>query len=253
MDNNITPVEDFIRQGLNNRFKNVFGTNLLFTNSSDQKLTLAKLREKNSGTTGQSPGVGSDYPYAFASLTEMGLMASPSYKPNTLLRRGLTAMAATDSRVAYKLELIPATTSYEITFISNDFEQVKSFAKSWLFAKVGGWLKYSIVYGVANLDINVEPEERITIPQKEAAPSEVQEYSVVTSVVVHGYLSKDKLSEVQAASSVQMDGFVVPDATNLDQAWAEVASGDAVQVMLFKRDGWNTLVGPQGSEGDQIA
>jgi hypothetical protein len=240
MDNSLTTVEGLIERGIQERFTETFdGCPLVFTNTSNKKEVVAKLLE-----TKEIP-----YPFAIASFATMAIPEGPtSYKPHTLLRRGLIGQTSSDHTLAYKVGLIPCDIMYEVHYFHTGQTEIKRYAKKWLFATLGAKLNTTVTYGVANLDIRVDLDRSVTIPTREANPSEQPEYDITSNFLVHGYLSEDLLGKVQAVTNIQVD------INALDKITYEALNQDGkdnVRIFLFNKP-WSTVAGPQASTGDTL-
>ena len=238
MDNLTVSLEEMIERGIQERFYKTFnGCLLAFTNASDKKQTIAKIIQELGGPT---------YPFAIATLTNFGIPTTPTLKAHTLMRRGLVSQASTDMTTSYKLGLIPVDSQYQIEYYHKDFAGVKKFAKDWLFASLSASLNVSVTYGTADLDVRVELERSVPIPTREASPTDIPEYVATTNLTVMGFASRDQMEEIQAVTSVVVDGETV----TVDQLMEELmAPGVGKQVFLFQSN-WPATPGPASTLGD---
>jgi hypothetical protein len=234
LDQRINPIEAFVYKGLADRFYQVFKTVLTYTTSTDKKAARAKQSGKDTG-----------YPMAFAVLKTMAIDET-RYSPKSLLLRGVTSGSSTDSKITYKAQLLPVIFSFEITFLSQDIKEVTALAKEWMFSAVGGYLKFSVSYGVVDIDISCELDREITIPDKKSGLTELNEYEMPTNIKVLGYLSPDNLAKVQAVTEVDIEGAV---GSISDRAALQEVIDNGGQAFFFKRE-WNTIPGPEGSSKD---
>jgi hypothetical protein len=196
MDNSLKPIEAFVNQGLAQRFQQIFGLPLVFSNSPDKRAAAAKLLQR-----------GLKYPFAFASVISDGISEN-GYKPHTLWRRGLVSGKSDDGILAYRLNLIPVTTEYDITFQAQAFSDVRRFTKTWLLGSVQKAMKFSLLYGMVNLDINVECEPKLQVPERDGGVEEVKQYELKTTLTVSGYMSADELAKAQVINAVEATAYV---------------------------------------------
>jgi len=234
LDQRINPVEAFVYKGFADRFYQVFGTVLTYTTSVDKKAARAK-------QLGQDTG----YPMAFAVLKSQAIDET-RYSPKTLLLRGTTSGASSDSKLTYKAQFIPVIFSFEISYLCQDIKDVTAFAKEWLFAALGGYLKFSVIYGVVDVDIGCDLDREVNIPEKKVGLSDVNEYEAVTNIRILGFLSPDNLAKTQAVTEIDVEGVVGDPASYALLTAAERAN---TQVFMFKRQ-WNSITGPTGSYQD---
>jgi hypothetical protein len=197
MDNSLTPIEDMIYAGFGRRFLQVFGIPILFTNATDKRAAYAQKFT-------QDPNL--KLPFAFASYTGQSLTET-RYSPQALLRRGLYGAATHDMVQTYRLRMIPVTTAFQILVLTEDLPTALEFSKRWLMATVEGSLKFTLTYGIADVDIHVELDRDVQIPQRTAGVDEPREYEIQTTLRLEGYTSKD-LERAQAATEVVAEGRV---------------------------------------------
>jgi len=231
MDNSLNPVEKFIASGLRERFFKVFKIPLLIYNGPDVKAVIRNKLKK--------PEDVNIYPFARAKFSTLAINET-SYKPNTLLRRGLHGQVSHDNTLTFKLSMIPVVTTYEIEIYVQDMATLNLMSKRWLIAATRGTLKFAVNYGVGSLDIDVKPEKQLSIPTREGGLTEPKEYVMVSTMTVNGYISDD-LTTSQAVDELDTEG----------QVQALGAPDDRTQVFLFK-SAWPDIQGPQASANDTI-
>lgn len=236
MDNKIKPIEDFIHQGLAQKFTSVFDAPLIFSVSNNKKQDAAKRFNGNP-----------TYPLAFASVQSFEVTEN-QYSQPTLLRQGLKAQQSADRMLTYKLTALPVTTTFLITFLCQDLQTAINFAKKWLIAAVRGDMKYSITYGVVDADVHVDLDRNVQIPSRpDNEMTTVNEFEVTATLRVMGYMS-EAIKPVQAAVTVDVDGVLVDR-----EAYEALKQGDreGVQIFTFRKE-WNDIPGPRGSVDDEI-
>lgn len=193
MDNSLKPIEDFITSGLAERFFKVFGVPLLFYNGPEVKQVASKMLKQR-----KLP----EYPFARAKFSNVAISEN-TYKPNTLMRRGLKSRASHDNVLAYELDLAPVSTTYELTIYMQDIQSVRKFVKDWMFTCLRGNLKFSVSYGVADIDVDIDLERQIAIPERPSGNTDVKEYELTTQFVLHGYYSAD-LRTTQSVTDLEV-------------------------------------------------
>lgn len=233
MDDSLSPIEDFINTGLSQHFFKVFKVPLLIYNGPDVKAALRdKLQKANNKDM---------YPFARARTSNFALNET-SYKPNTLVRRGLHGQASHDNTLTYKLSMIPVATTFEVEFYTQDMRSLRLFSKQWLIAAArSSSMKFAVNYGIGPVDIDVKLDKQISVPPREGGVTEVKEYMLTTNMVVNGYMSED-LTHSQAVTELDVEAATT--ALNQDNS-------DAVQVFLFNRK-WDDRPGIAGSADDIV-
>lgn len=192
MDDTLKPIEAFVQQGLAQRFQQIFDAPLVLVNAPDKRAAIAKLTQR-----------GLKYPFAFASISRDSITEG-TYRPHTLMRRGIMGKPSSDGMTAQRLNLIPVTTEYEITFLTQSFSDVRKFSRTWLLAVIQNAFKFSVTYGVVDLDINVIPEQAVSLPQRESGLSEAKEYVATVNITVAGYMSNTKLQLSQVVNEIDL-------------------------------------------------
>jgi hypothetical protein len=205
MDNSLKPIEHFVKQGLAQRFQQLFGYPLVYSNANDKKASAQKLMAR-----------GLKYPFAFATLTGESV-AENTYAPHKLWRRGLVTGTNDDQVLAYRLNLIPVTTEYTLTFLCQSLAELMRFKKMWLLGSINNALKFSVLYGTVNFDIHVVPERRISIPSIEGGLTEAREYVAEVTLTISAYLSTDELATIQAVNEIEVETIVDSEALLADR------------------------------------
>lgn len=225
-DNSRTPIENLIVAGLGQRYQQTFNIPLLVTNAVNKKQAFVALQKNHSALK---------LPFAFASYSEHSITEQGGYAASPLLRRGLHGSASNDNVQTYRLGLLPVTTSFQLTVLVASLEEANLFAKRWLMSAVEGSLKFTVKYGIADIDIHVELDRSVAIPPKTDGVDTPSEIEITTNFKINGYMSK-QLERVQAATEVEVNGVVV-DKGDMAAAIAEGGRG-RTEIFRFKRP-WN--------------
>ena len=233
MDNSTTSVESLINSGFARRFHQVFGLPIFFSNTPDKRAVAAKvMQDKNL-----------KYPLAFASFTSRSL-AENRYSPHSLLRRGIYGNATSDNVQTFRLRMLPVTTSFGLTLLSEDWDTIDKFTKQWLFCVQEGSLKFSLTYGVVKIDIHVDLDREVQFPTRSGGLDEPKEFELTSAFRIEGYINKP-LERAQAANEVEIEGRLNSALDQNDRR----EQGHSVQVFRFNRP-WPNIDGPAASEGD---
>ena len=189
----ILPIEDLVFDGLKKRLTEVFQVPSIISNASDEIQLLKRLREGNV-----------TYPYIFLALTAFSV-GKETYRSHSMYRNGLnTKLVSTDQNFTYNVKLLPTDFTFEVRYLDNDFARLIKFAKLWLFSSQSGFLKFTVQYG-NSMDIGMMLEESLTIPKREADPTNVAEYELTTTLTVHGYSSQEQLVTMPIVKEVTID------------------------------------------------
>jgi hypothetical protein len=207
----IEPIEEAVFSGLRRKIARVFGIRAVFLNSTDEVQAIQKLTEK-----------GIQYPYMFLSLSSMA-ETKDTYRAIPLLRRGIDTILTNDEKQVFKVTVLPTDFVMEVTYKDQNFVRLRNFAKLWLMAGRGGYLKYSVRYGTT-FDIHLVLSDDLSIPKREANPQDVQEYTLIANLTIRGYVSSSHLRDQQVANEVQVDAYL-----------QELGKQENTQFMSFNR------------------
>lgn len=202
----VQTVDSFILIGLQKRFHKVFNCPPLFVSSTDKAKTLEKAFE----------GKPVSYPYAFLTVNSFS-HGTDSYNGTSMSRHGLVTNVSTDGKSGYKAKVLPASFEIEVEYVAQSFDgsptSILGFARNWLFARRGGWLKFQVEYGRLDLGISVEMSDNVSLPKKDGSVNVEQKFELVTTMTVHGFVSYPILMDVPVAKEVQINGQVVDPST----------------------------------------
>lgn len=197
LDNTLTPIDQLIVTGLGQRFRKLFDVPLLITNLVNKTQAFAEAQAKKPDLK---------LPFAFASYSNF-TRTEGRYAPTPLLRRGLTGGYNSDGQQSYRLRMLPVTTEFQITVLSQDINTLISFSRTWLFATIEGSMKFTVKYGIADVDIHVELDQTLSIPQRAAGVNEPEMYELQAALRVEGYFNK-QLEPSQVVNSVEADTYL---------------------------------------------
>lgn len=176
------PLEDVIEQGVEQLFREVFTiTNTLITSSTDKNRLI---NEYSKATTGQEV----IYPVAFLTPTLFELNLE-SYSPKKAARHGVYGKLNSASDTLTNTKVLPVKTSYEITLLTPDRTYLKKFMSKWLFAGINNTLGFTVDYDGSTFDIVVAVDPSMSIPQKDNTLDIVNQFELVTNMIVQGYIS----------------------------------------------------------------
>lgn len=195
----LDPIETFIFSGLQQRFLEVFEAKSIWVTSSDK----AKLLQKLFGTSGSSANdLQVTYPYAFLTLGTVAVAENRQSRKALGLYGLQTAVITDDAKRAYRVKVAPVDFTVSVEFVTNNYQDVLRYVNTWIFARDNGWLKFNIQYGQALASVSLDMDSSLSIPQREADLSNVQDYTVASTLVIQGYMSFPVLMEQQLVDTV---------------------------------------------------
>lgn len=200
----IQPIDYFIFAGFQKRFQQEFLCRCAFINQNDKTRILERIFGEGNPLT---------YPYAYFELQAVSAN-NESYNANDLGRRGLIVNENSDSTLQ-TARLLPVNFEIDITFITNKFmgvEQgsVMAFTRRWMFGRRFGYLKFSIDYGLQNINIGVTSGESVSIPQRENITESEAKYELKVNSIIHGYVSEPVLGIKGDAKKINLTEQVTP-------------------------------------------
>lgn len=192
----LDPVENFVFSGVQHKFAEKFGCPAVWSTSTDSIQQVAKAQGGRNQVS---------YPYMILTVDSYTIASDRGNIKNQALR-GAQSVVVTDERRAFKVHYLPVNFDITVEFRTNTYAQVASFVSRWMFARVLGWLKFDIQYGTQHFGISVEPTDSVSIPKRDAAPEVVQEYVVIATAKVLGFISMPELLEQQIVDRLTIVG-----------------------------------------------
>lgn len=176
----ISPIENFIITGINQRLYQAFNCPTYLSNSESWILEAERIRKQVIKP-----------PYIVGQLTS--IRANDNfYNSNCLSRRGIV-ISDLSNNVAYKSKILPVVYDYDIKYTCLDLEKTLWFMKRWLFARRLGYIKFTVKYGKESFGCNIELSDTVQQPQKEQETQGYSNYEVQTSMSVIGFMSEAEL------------------------------------------------------------
>lgn len=214
----ITPIDEFILAGFQQRFQQVFDCPCAFINQNDKTKVLDRIFGAGQPLT---------YPYAWFVIQNLSANTD-TYNAHPLGRKGIVMNISSDSTYQ-TVRLMPTNFEIEVNYITNKFESVQqgsvmAFARRWLLSRRFGYLKTTVNYGNQRIGIGMTLNDSIPIPQRENITEAETKYDVVTTAIIHGYTSEPMLNTVGKANKVNVNMGV------------QVPNGQVVSVQTFTFD-----------------
>lgn len=197
----LDPVETFVFSGLQERVLEVFGAKSIWVTSTDK----TKLLQRLFGSQGAGAAdLNVQYPYTFLTL---GSVATTETRGSVkaLSTKGLyTAVTPDgDNKRAFRVKLLPTDFSVSLEYVTNSYQEVLRFVNTWMFARTNGWLRFNVAYGNLTLTVGLDMDATVSMPQREADLTNVQEYVAIANLTLQGYISFAVLQEQQIVTAVQ--------------------------------------------------
>jgi hypothetical protein len=194
LNKDVVPVERLIFDGLQRSFLRVFKTPSVWVTSTDKVKAVSRLFD----------GKPVSYPYVCLTLNS-STTSEDRQNSHATARRGMTTTISTDSRRLYRVHFLPEVFEIGVELMTNNYEDLLRFNNSWKFARRLGHLKFEAAYGSLSFGVGVDQDATVTFPLRTAEPDEVQEYVLITTLNVLGYISRPTLLEGQVADTVVAD------------------------------------------------
>lgn len=181
----ITPIENFIFNGITNKLHQVFGCYVQFSNSENKVQEMLKIRKEK----------GIKFPYLFVSLSDTSF-TQDYYNSNYLSRHGMTVKVADSGNALAKVKLLPCTFTFKVEYFTdrNDASVGSAlwFTKRWMFARRLGYLKFNIKYG-QTYSCPVLLDESLSQPTKPQESDAMACYQIDGNFTVNGFVSEAQL------------------------------------------------------------
>jgi hypothetical protein len=118
--------------------------------------------------------------------------------------RGIKVAASTDSRSLLRSKILPIEYAVTVEFRTNSWDDIKSFARHWLFHSVTRQLNFQVDYGLTPVDVRVELAKTFTFPKRETSPEQVQEYVATNSLTIGNYINLPDLYSQDIIDAVEV-------------------------------------------------
>lgn len=204
----LDPVEKFIFKGMQRRFLEVFEAKAIWVTSTDKVKLLQK--EFGTGNAAGATDINVTYPYVFLTL---GTVATSEARGNikALSVYGMqTPVVVEDAKRAFRVKILPVDFTVSAEFVTNNYQDVLRYVNTWMFARTSGWLRFSVQYGTNSFAVSSEMDASLTIPQREADLTNIQDYVVTSNLVMQGHMSFATLQEQQVVDTVEVTTALGP-------------------------------------------
>ena len=181
----ITPIENFIFNGITNKLHQIFDCYVQFSNSENRMQEMLKIRKEK----------GIKFPYLFVSLSDTSFSQN-YYNSNYLSRHGMVVKVAESGNALAKVKLLPCTFTFKVEYFTDKNDagvgSALWFTKRWMFARRLGYLKFNIKYG-QTYTCPVILDESLTQPMKPQESDALACYQIEGNFTVHGFVSESQL------------------------------------------------------------
>lgn len=210
--------ERTVFNGLERKIKEVYGTEPRFISHGNRLRLVSYLNKTAGGANNTSVASESiKYPILLLFLRSMGANRE-SYNRVALQRRPLFSGnveegLAPDLLRAHKL--VPTTFDFEFIHITPDFWSMMDFASLCVRNNTNqGHLSFTSAYDSLPIDVRVEVDDQVQIPEKDASIEQTDWYETTTRLKVNAYVSESlndvlekQVSTIKALNVVMQTGF----------------------------------------------
>lgn len=208
----IEPIEEFVFRGVQEYFVRVFGvSNAIWVTASDEAKVLDRVLKQSTQKM--------EYPFCFLRMNSMALSVERQ-AAGPLGMRGQIIAVGEDQKKTFSARIMPVDISVTAKFLTQDFEDVKRLTRRWIFASRQNSLSFDIRYGRTALGIKSVLETTVSIPTRDAQPTQIQEYPMEASFVILGFISDETLIETQVADTLEISAHLAAGGEIVDrQVW----------------------------------
>jgi len=160
--------------------------NVLWISSNDIWANITEIQKQTNNQ---------DYSFPYCFLKLMAIKAIDASDNLNFLARNLYRMgipgkvdATNSSYIMHKF--ITADFEVEVTFVTDDYDEVKKFINKWNFVSVEKRLNTNWVYDGISLSVRVELDGNISIPEKDNSVDAINYYEVKANLVIRGFMSE---------------------------------------------------------------
>ncbi len=133
------------------------------------------------------------FPYCFLKLTAVNAIDSSdnmNFLARNLFRMGMPGKIDPASSSYLMHRFITADFEIEVTFITDDYDEVKRFDNKWKFVSVERRLNCNWVYDGITLSVRTELDGTLNYPEKVNGVEEVNFYEVKANLKIRGFMSE---------------------------------------------------------------
>ncbi len=193
----VNTVDEYIFDGLQQRFLELFNVPTAWVSSTDEVRILDKLFPDTNKSTAR-------YPYAFLRLSS-GEVVDDRGNNRALAIRGIPIAQSTNGTTYLYARLLPVSFTVAVKFVSNNFQQIANFGRRWSLASKTGKLSFQVEYGLTSLDIRIVADTNLAFPSRDASPENIQEYMAEANLTILGFVSEHEVRRGQIANQVSVD------------------------------------------------
>lgn len=183
-----------------------------------------------------------DFPFCYFKLMSINTHTASdqlNHMTKNLYRSGLIGKY-NESGVAYIHRFIPADFLVEVTFITDNFSEVKAFANKWQYVAIGQRLNSNWTYDGITLSVRVDMEYGVNIPEQDATAEIPNYYEVKANLTVRGFMSEGNLlnereKTVRLQQIIVKPIYVPPNATDLNIIYESNALGNTKPLYIPKK------------------
>lgn len=184
-----------------------------------------------------------DFPFCYFKLININThTASDQFNHMTknLYRMGLLGKY-NESGIGYVHRFIPADFVIEVTFITDNFSELKAFANKWHYVALGQRLNSNWTYDGISLSVRVDMEFSINMPEQDATADMVNYYEVKANMTVRGFMSEGNLLN-EREKTVRLQRIIVTPVvapygtTDMDALYESHLNGISKPIHLEKKD-----------------
>lgn len=196
------PIDQMVLAGFQQRFQQVFNCKCAYANEFEKTKVLERI-------FGQGQPL--EYPYAWFEVQNVG-HNKEWYSTQLMVRKGLVVSVDSGTTVQ-KVRVMPCNFDLAITYVTNKFDSVEqgsvlAFARRWVLAYRGGYLKFTINYGRLAFNVALTMPESLAIPTRENVVETETSYKLTANLTVHGFLSEPVFAQGRKTNTVNVQATI---------------------------------------------
>lgn len=158
-------------------------------NSSNDVWTSIVEAEKQKGNQQYS------FPYCYLKLTSINAIDASdnmNFLARNMYRMGMPGKVDPMNSSYIMHRFITADFDIEVTFITDDYNEAKSFVNKWHFVSIEKRLNVDWRYDGITLSVRVDLDGNLSIPEKENAVESVNYYEIKANLKIRGFMSESE-------------------------------------------------------------
>lgn len=171
------------------------------------------------------------FPFLGMRVEQLDINVESGYNPKSLARHRIPVPNQQDATLFSLLNIVPVMFDCSVSFLSDDFWDLLSFASAWERAHLNRDLNFTVQLASLSLSIQVSLVSSIQLPEKDNTVDIANYYDFIGSIQIKGFVSDnidlDNLPRASKLSGINVNAYSVSEEqiNNLPRLIEDAESG----------------------------